>query len=74
MILTYSPRNKRLVNAWAADHTTAIAGGEPIMVLDMYEHAYQMDFGARAADYVAAFIGALNWSNADRLYAHYNRG
>ena len=74
VILTYSERDKRLVNAWAADHTTTIAGGEPIMVLDMYEHAYQMDFGAKAAVYVAAFMGALNWSNADRLYAHYNRG
>ena len=52
MILTYSPRDKRLVNACAADHTTTIAGGDPVLVLDMYEHAYQMDFGARAADYV----------------------
>jgi len=48
VILTYSPHDKRLVNAWAADHTTTIAGGDPILVLDMYEHAYQMDFGARA--------------------------
>ena len=74
VILTYSPRDKRLVNAWAADHTTTVAGGEPVMILDMYEHAYQMDFGAKAADYVAAFMGALNWSNADRLYAEYIRG
>jgi Fe-Mn family superoxide dismutase len=74
VILTYSPRDKRLVNAWAADHTTTVAGGEPVMILDMYEHAYQMDFGAKAADYVAAFMGALNWSNADRLYAQYIRG
>ena len=73
VILTYSPRDKRLINAWAADHTTTIAGGEPILVLDMYEHAYQMDFGAKAADYVSAFMGALNWSNADRLYAQYSR-
>jgi Fe-Mn family superoxide dismutase len=40
VILTYSPRDRRLVNAWAADHTTTLAGGEPILVLDMYEHAY----------------------------------
>jgi Fe-Mn family superoxide dismutase len=74
VILTYSPRDKRLVNAWAADHTTTVAGGEPILVLDMYEHAYQMDFGAKAADYVTTFMGALNWSNADRMYAHYSQG
>jgi superoxide dismutase, Fe-Mn family len=39
----------------------------------MYEHAYQMDFGARAADYVNTVMSAINWSNADRLYAQYNR-
>ena len=74
VILTYSPRDKRLVNAWAADHTTTLAGGEPILVLDMYEHAYQMDFGARAADYVNTVMSAINWSNADRLYGQYSRG
>ncbi|MBV8696703.1 MAG: superoxide dismutase, partial [Bradyrhizobium sp.] len=31
VILTYSPRDKRLMNAWAADHTTTLAGGEPIL-------------------------------------------
>lgn len=74
VILTYSPRNKRLVNSWAADHTTTLAGGEPILVLDMYEHAYQMDFGAKATDYVTTIMNAINWSNADRLYAQYSRG
>jgi Fe-Mn family superoxide dismutase len=73
VILTYSPRDKRLVNAWAADHTTTLAGGDPVLVLDMYEHAYQMDFGARAADYVTTIMSAINWSNADRLYAQYSR-
>jgi len=74
VILTYSPRDKRLVNAWAADHTTTLAGGEPILVLDMYEHAYQMDFGAKAADYVNTIMAATNWSNADRVFAQYHRG
>ena len=69
VILTYSPRDKRLVNAWAADHTTTLAGGNPLLVLDMYEHAYQMDFGAKAADYVTTIMNVINWSNADRLYA-----
>ncbi len=71
VILTYNNHDKRLVNAWAADHTTTIAGGSPILVLDMYEHAYQMDFGAKAGDYVNTVMGALDWSNADRLYARY---
>ena len=68
VLLTYSPRDKRLVNSWAADHTMTVAGGEPLLALDMYEHAYHMDFGAKAADYVNAFMGTINWSNADRLF------
>jgi superoxide dismutase, Fe-Mn family len=38
VVLNWDPRDKRLVNAWAADHTTTLAGGRPILVLDMYEH------------------------------------
>jgi Fe-Mn family superoxide dismutase len=73
VVLTWDPRDKRLVNAWAADHTTTLAGGQPILVLDMYEHAYQMDYGAKAGDYVEAFMQVIRWSNADDLYAQHSR-
>jgi Fe-Mn family superoxide dismutase len=73
VVLNWDKRDKRLVNAWAADHTTTLAGGQPILVLDMYEHAYQMDYGAKAGDYVEAFMHAIRWSNADTLYAQYSR-
>jgi Fe-Mn family superoxide dismutase len=68
VILAWSPRDKRLVNQWAADHTMALAGGTPILVLDMYEHAYQMDYGAKAAAYVDAVIAALDWTAADKRF------
>jgi enoyl-CoA hydratase/carnithine racemase len=51
-MLSWDPRDKRLINAWVADHTTTLAAGQPILVLDMYEHAHQMDYGAKAGDYV----------------------
>lgn len=72
VILAYSPRDKRLVNQWAADHTTTLAGGRPVLVLDMYEHAYQMDFGAKAASYVDAYMEATRWDNAVKLYQRYS--
>jgi Fe-Mn family superoxide dismutase len=72
VILAYSPRDKRLINQWAADHTTTIAGGRPILVLDMYEHAYHMDYGAKAATYVDAFMEAIRWDNAAELYVRYS--
>ena len=73
VILSYSPRDKRLVNQWAADHTTTLAGGRPVLVLDMYEHAYHMDYGAAAARYVDAYMEAIRWENAMQLYEQYSR-
>ena len=73
VLLSYSPREKKLVNQWAADHTTTIAGGRPIIALDMYEHAYHMDYGARAAAYVDAFMEAIHWDNATKLYDQFSR-
>ena len=72
VILVWSPRDKRLVNCWASDHMTNLAGGQPVLVLDMYEHAYHMDYGAKAAEYVEAYMKAIRWANADQLYASYS--
>jgi superoxide dismutase, Fe-Mn family len=68
VLLTYSPRDGKLVNQWAADHTTTLAGGRPILALDMYEHSYHMDHGTKAAAYVDAFIQAINWTSVRRFY------
>ena len=73
VLLTYSPRDRRLVNQWAADHTTTLAGGRPILALDMYEHAYHMDYGAKAAAYVDAFMQAINWPNVGRVCGEFLR-
>jgi Fe-Mn family superoxide dismutase len=68
VLLTYSPRDKKLVNQWAADHTCCLAGARPILALDMYEHSYHMDYGAKAAAYVDAFMNNINWENVSVLY------
>src|SRR5688572_24958850 len=51
VLLTYVPRDGVLMNQYAAEHTQAIPSGVPILALDMYEHAYHMDFGANAKAY-----------------------
>jgi Fe-Mn family superoxide dismutase len=68
VLLTYSVRDRKLVNQWAADHTCNLAGGTPILALDMYEHSYHMDYGAKAAAYVDASMNNINWANVARLY------
>ncbi len=69
VLLTWSPRRGRLVNQWAMDHTTTLAGAQPILALDMYEHSYRLDYGAKAAAYVDAFMAAINWPHVGHAYA-----
>jgi len=68
VLLSYSHRDRRLLNQWAADHTHALAGGTPILALDMYEHSYQLDYGASAERYVDAFMQNINWAHVARLH------
>jgi Fe-Mn family superoxide dismutase len=68
VILTFSHRDGRLMNQWAADHTMSLAASTPILVLDMYEHAYAMDYGAKAGAYVDAFMTAIRWPAADERF------
>ena len=63
VLLVWSERCARLVNQWAADHTHALAGATPILALDMYEHSYHIDYGAKAAAYVDAFMENINWDH-----------
>lgn len=67
-ILAWSSREGRLINHWAADHTNLLAGATPVLALDMYEHSYHMDFGAKAAAYVDAFMKNVRWDAVYRRY------
>jgi superoxide dismutase, Fe-Mn family len=53
-------------NYWAADHAHNAAAGVPLLVLDMYEHAYHMDYGAAAARYMDAFMSNVAWAEVSR--------
>lgn len=64
VLLTYSPHSGKLINQWASDHAHTLAGATPILALDMYEHSYHMDYGAKAAAYVDAFMQNINWKQA----------
>jgi Fe-Mn family superoxide dismutase len=68
VLLTWSPRDRRLVNQWAADHTHTLAGATPILALDMYEHSYHLDYGARAGEYVDAFMANIAWPRIADAY------
>jgi len=61
VVLGYNHRLKLLENYWLADHGSNPADTAPLLVMDMYEHAYQMDYGAAAARYIDAFFANIQW-------------
>ena len=70
VMLGLNEHTHQLENYWMADHATAPASTRPILVMDMYEHSYQMDYGAAAAKYVDAFFQNIQWEKvAQRLEA-----
>ena len=73
VLLTWSPRDKRLVNTWAADHTMTLANGRPVLAMDMYEHAYALDYGAAAAKYVDAFMQGIRWDTVASRFETYSK-
>jgi superoxide dismutase, Fe-Mn family len=61
-ILAWNRHTRSLHNYWAWDHTNGPVGSAPLLVLDMYEHAFHMDYGSAAAKYVDAFMRNLDWA------------
>jgi Fe-Mn family superoxide dismutase len=68
VLLVHVPRDGRLINQTASEHGQCIAGGIPILALDMYEHAYQLEFGANATAYIAAFMRNIDWNAVQARY------
>jgi len=68
VLLTYVPRDGRLINQMASDNSQSIAGGIPILAIYMYEHAYHLDFGANAAPYIASFMRNIEWAAVQGRY------
>lgn len=66
VLLTFVPRDGRLINQIATDDGHSIAGGIPVLAIDMYEHAYHIDFGANATAYVAAFMRNIEWKAVEK--------
>jgi superoxide dismutase, Fe-Mn family len=68
-VLAFNLHTASLHNYWAWDHMHQPAASVPLLALDMYEHAFHMDYGTAAARYVDAFMANLDWGEVDRRYA-----
>lgn len=66
VVVAYDRPTRSLHNWWAWDHAHQVAGGDPVLVLDMYEHAYHLDYGAAAKPYIDAFLANVQWDEVNR--------
>lgn len=65
VVLGYNQHFQTVENYWMADHMHAPAATVPLLVMDMYEHSYQMDYGAATARYIDAFFDNINWDSVE---------
>ncbi len=61
-ILAYDKQGDRLFNVWINEHDAGhLAGAAPILVMDVFEHAFILDYGMKRVDYIETFMKAIDW-------------
>lgn len=67
IIMYFDTENKRLFNVWVNEHDVGhFAGCKPLLVMDVFEHAFMLDYGLKRADYIEAFFKAIDWNEVNR--------
>jgi len=67
VILYHDQQADRLFNVWINEHDAGhFAGTKPILVIDVFEHAYMLDYGIKRADYIEAIMKAISWESAEQ--------
>jgi Fe-Mn family superoxide dismutase len=69
-ILYYDPQQKRLINCWINEHDVGhLATSQPIVIMDVFEHAYITQYGLDRAKYIDAFFANINWNVVSSRFA-----
>lgn len=65
IVLYHDAASGRLFNTWINEHDVGhLSGATPLLIMDVFEHAYMLDYGLKKADYIEAFFNAINWTAA----------
>ncbi|MDP3103294.1 MAG: Fe-Mn family superoxide dismutase, partial [Candidatus Methanoperedens sp.] len=63
IVLYHDAAAGRLFNTWINEHDAGhLSGATPLLVMDVFEHAYMVDYGLKKADYIEAFFKAIDWA------------
>lgn len=71
VILFHDREKDRLFNAWVNEHDMGhLAGCTPLLVMDVFEHAYMLDYGIKKAEYIETFFKSIDWVAAEERLSH----
>ncbi len=63
VVLAYDKDADKLFNIWINEHDIGhLIGASPLLVMDVFEHAFMMDYGLKKAEYIEAFFKAIDWN------------
>jgi len=66
VVLYQDAAGGRFINQWVNEHDAGHpAGATPILVMDVFEHAFMIDYGLKRADYIASFFRNIDWKAAE---------
>ncbi|NHV99015.1 MAG: superoxide dismutase [Thaumarchaeota archaeon] len=69
VILYYDPYGGRLFNTWVNEHDVGhLSGATPLLIMDVFEHAYMTDYGLKRADYIEAFFKTIDWKTVEERF------
>lgn len=70
VILYYDPQGKKFFNAWINEHDVGhLVGALPLLVMDVFEHAYMLDYGLKKADYIETFFKNIDWAVVESRFS-----
>lgn len=69
VVLYRDTKADRLFNVWVNEHDVGhLAGATPILIIDVFEHAYMLDYGLKKADYIEAFLKMIDWKAVEKRF------
>lgn len=70
-VLYYDQVGDRLLNMWINEHDAGhLAGCKPLLIMDVFEHAFMVDYGLKRADYISVFFNAIDWKVVEKRFVN----
>ena len=70
VVMSYDPSSKKIFNLWINEHDVGhLAGTVPLLIMDVFEHAFMVDYDLNRAEYITAFLNAIDWNVVEKRFA-----